>query len=113
MDDTFILRIKKSFLWVFATISFVLIIIGGVRIIDLGLKSFIFTKADDQNCIYLEHPAPVMPGMEGAVKVDPEAELQRCKENQASSKQREASGAVAFLLVGSPLFWFFYKEARA
>ena len=81
---------------------------------ELGLKSFIFTKADDANCIYLERPAPI-PTEEGVefIQEDPAVVLKRCKDEQTSRKQREAAGSIAFLVIGAPLFWFFYREARS
>ena len=44
--------IRKIYLYLFALIGLVLITIGCVRLVGLGLKTYIFTKAD----IYIEYP---------------------------------------------------------
>ena len=44
--------IRKIYLYLFALIGLVLIVIGCVRLVGLALKTYIFTKAD----VYYEYP---------------------------------------------------------
>lgn len=45
--------IRKIYLYLFALIGLVLITIGSVQLINLGLKVYVFTKADN----YYNYPA--------------------------------------------------------
>jgi len=38
--------IRTIYLYLFAIIGLVLLVIGGVRFVDMGLKTFVFTKAE-------------------------------------------------------------------
>ena len=44
--------IRKIYLYTFSLVGLVLVVIGGVRLVGLGLKAFVFTKAD----VYYEYP---------------------------------------------------------
>jgi len=116
--ELFIPKLKKFFLWIFATICFSLTLWGSVSLVDLGLTSYVFTKADTEQCIWSKYPQPVVvPQGEGKdipayTPPDPAIELKRCEESRQAQKQREAANAIALVLVGAPLFVLFYREAR-
>lgn len=40
--------IRTIYLYAFALLGLVLLVISGVRFIDMGLKAYVFTKAEDQ-----------------------------------------------------------------
>jgi hypothetical protein len=48
--------IRTLYLYTFSLLGLVLVIIGGVRFIDMGLKAFVFTSADGEEKIYREQP---------------------------------------------------------
>ncbi|MFC1756979.1 hypothetical protein ACFLZC_02405 [Patescibacteria group bacterium] len=48
--------IRTIYLYAFALLGLVLLTISGIRFIDMGLKAFVFTKAEDQEKIYNERP---------------------------------------------------------
>ncbi len=51
--------IRTIYLYLFALLGLVLLTIGGVRFVDMGLKAFIFTKAEEeQRLIYQQMPVP-------------------------------------------------------
>jgi uncharacterized protein (UPF0248 family) len=41
--------IRTIYLYIFALLGLVLVIIGGVRFVDMGLKAFVFTKAEEED----------------------------------------------------------------
>jgi len=55
--------IRTIYLYLFALLGLVLIIIGGVQFIDMGLKTFVFTKADEEQklsySVYDQMPYPL------------------------------------------------------
>ncbi len=103
--------VKKIYIYLFSAIGLILVVIGGVQIINLGLKMFIFTKAD----VYIDYPRPVV--IEEGEKVekeeiDPEELEEYQKENLISRRQRQASNAIAMIIIGSPLFLYHWGLAK-
>lgn len=111
--------IRKVYLYTFALVGLVLIVIGAVRLIGLALKAYIFTKAD----IYYQYPVarPIKAPPPGAVNAGEKTEFQEpSKEeveeydrNQRSSqRQREAAEALAMIIVGAPLYWYHWRVIK-
>lgn len=107
--------IRLIYLYLFSLVGLVLMIIGTVQLIDLGLKKFVFTKAD-QAIVYPEYPGitakPTSATVEGETQVVSEEKMKeyenariKAEEKQRDSQNaRTASNAIALLLVGLPLF---------
>lgn len=109
--------IRKIYLYLFALIGLSLVSIGGVRLVGLGLKTYVFTKAD----VYYEYPAPrplkiasVIEG--GAVEESQrptQGELEEYQaKQQSTNRQREAAEALAFIIVGAPLYLYHWSVIK-
>ena len=90
-------------------------VIGAINLINIGLKTWVFTKAD----MDFYNPRVVCPLTVEGEKIPEcdekeitEEEIQRQKDQATSQRQRQASNAVAMLLVGTPVFLFHFKLAR-
>jgi hypothetical protein len=110
------LTLRKAFLYIFASVGLVITIFGGVSLINLGLKSWVFTKAD--NYCY-EEMRPVM--VKTPAGATPSGELteeqikqnkDRCESQRQAQKQGQASNAIAMLLVGLPLYTYHWARIR-
>ena len=113
--------IRKIYLYLFALIGLVLITIGCVRLVGLGLKTYIFTKAD----IYIEYPMakPIRTALVEGDKVegDKAGEFEQpTKEEieeyqnkqQTANRQREAAESLAFIIVGLPLYLYHWSMIK-
>lgn len=107
--------IRRIYLYLFAFIGLVLITIGCVRLVGLGLKTYIFKEAD----IYYNYPmAKPVPISETetttvAVREPSEEEVKAFEEKQRkSNRQREAAEAIAFILVGVPLYLYHWRVIK-
>ena len=144
--NTFIKKhpwVRTIYLYLFSLVGLVLMVIGAIRIIDLGLKIYIFTEADLPSA-YQETPPypairyieskPAKDGMppsviipKGDIMLTAEEkellaqwardyedwETRRSKINYVrSNRQREASNAIAFMLVGAPLYLYHWMVIR-
>lgn len=123
--------IRKIYLYLFALLGLVLIIIGFVQLINLGLKVYIFKKAE-QAQVYYEMPPSVpykvAPGATATteqIKVDEQLSKQwevdyknwqdreKKIDRLGSSRQQTASWALALIIVGLPLYlyhWLIIKR---
>ncbi len=107
------LTLRKSYLYIFATLGLVLSIIGAVSLINLGLKTYVFTKADNY-CYNYAYPVTDKDGtVTEPTQEQRDQEKKNCEEQRAASKQSQAANAVAMLLVGLPLYayhWMVIKK---
>lgn len=105
--------IRKIYLYLFALVGLILISIGGVRLVGLGLKAYVFTKAD----IYYECPMvqPLRTGGETLQEIhQPSAEEieEYQRKQQASQRQREAAESLAMLIIGAPLYFYHWQMIK-
>ena len=125
--------IRTIYLYLFALLGLVLLTIGGVRFVDMGLKAFIFTKAEEeQRLIYQEPPYTPYP-VKRVEELQDEEELS--EEEKAAIKQwladykawqemesktdyvtrrrhQDASLNLALILVGLPLYLYHWRIIR-
>jgi hypothetical protein len=106
------LTLRKTFLYIFASVGLVLCIIATVSLINLGLKTYVFTKADNY-CNYSYAPRLEKDG----TSVEPtqaqiDLDRKNCEEQRAASKQSQASNAIAMLIVGLPLYAYHWMVIR-
>jgi len=106
------MNIRKIYLYVATLLGLILIVIGGVRLVNLGLKSFVFTEAD--NHYTYPRPKPVSPNSTSTVETEPnEEELQEYNENQErSERQRNAAESIAFIVIGLPVYMYHWKKVQ-
>ena len=108
--------IRKIYLYTFSLVGLVLVVIGGVRLVGLGLKTFVFTKAD----VYYEYPmvrpVKVTPTPEGKTEEfqqPSKEEVEEYQRNQKiSNRQREAAESLAMIIVGLPLYLYHWRMVR-
>jgi len=103
--------IKRIYIYLFSAIGLVLVIIGGVQLINLALKAWVFTKAD----VYYNYPMPtVAPEKidEGYQEPDPKKLEEYQRNDLTSRRQRQAASALAMIILGTPLFLYHWRLAR-
>ncbi len=86
------MSLKKAYLYLVSTISLVIAVIGAIMIINLGLKAWVFTKAD-QN--FYSYPCSAV-APESADKTmgncdQASIDAQRKQDEQNRASQRQAS----------------------
>jgi hypothetical protein len=106
-------NIRLLYLYLFSAVGLIVTIIGTTRLVDLGLKVFVFKNADS----YYTYPYQTAPDPEGKVSSDEakKIEAQNAKFNEEETKrqrQRETSGAVAMIVVGLPLYLYHWKTIQ-
>lgn len=130
--------IRTIYLYLFALLGLVLLTIGGVRFVDMGLKTFIFTKADEEERqIYNQMPAvpcSIITEIEKLQQKTEEKKICLSKEEKttfdqlltdykhwkerskidhiASRRHRDASLNLAMILIGLPLYFYHWRIIR-
>lgn len=90
-------NVRLLYLYLFSFIGLLIAVIGTVQIVDLGMKVFLFKQVD-----VCEYARPVLPEQE--VKIDPEEQKNIQDRQTKSQRQRQASSALAMIIVGFPLY---------
>lgn len=98
-------KIRLVYLYLFAAIGLVTIIVGTVRMVDLGLKVFVFKDADR----YEIYPTK-LPG-ETPELTSEQMQVRQDKET-VRNRQRELAGALAMLVVGLPVYLYHWKTIQ-
>lgn len=132
--------IRTVYLYLFSLVGLVLMVIGAIRLVDLGLKMTIFTHADRASNYY---EAPPMPAARYAAPFSEKLELTQFVEEGEpltdeervaltrwmrdykdweerrskidyvrANREREASNALAFLVIGFPLYWYHWRTIK-
>jgi len=127
--------IRKIYFYLFAIIGLTLLVIGSVRFIDMGLKMFVFTKAEQDEQIrqqykpYINQPLSrveleKIQNSEELSEKEIEAVQQWYKNYQnwqeeqgkidylASRRQEDASLNLALILVGLPLYLYHWRTIK-
>jgi len=100
---------KLAYIYLFSAIGLILIIIGSVKLINLGLKTFIFKQAD---VFYYPKIYPVDEKLDLSEIAKREEEQKKADEiNRISQRQREMANSFALLIVGLPLFIYHWGLA--
>ncbi|HAG27350.1 TPA: hypothetical protein DCG61_01035 [Patescibacteria group bacterium] len=105
--------IKKVYLYLVSLISLVILVIASIILINLALKTWVFPKAD-MNYYTAYCPSIVERAPDGEEISQPRecTDEQYAKDQRSAQKQRDASQALAMILVASPVFYYHWKLAR-
>ncbi len=122
--------IRTIYLYLFTIVGLALLVTGSVKFIDMGLKMFVFTKAEEperlQQMYYYPTPVSVtkLEGYQESGELTAEeketlkAFLANYKDWQekeakidylASNRQKQASNNLAMILVGLPLYLYHWR----
>ena len=121
--------IRTIYLYLFACLGLVLLTIGGVRFLDMGLKAFVFTKAEQEQRYDTKLPFLVCPvekieelqDKEGLTEEEKTAIQQWLVEYQnwqergpevsyvTARRHRDASLNLSLILIGLPLYFYHWR----
>lgn len=109
-------QLRKVYLYITSLIGLILIIIGAVQLINLGLKTWVFTKADDQFffCLERRETRPLKEGEEAKQLSTEEKDVRRkeCEEERTARRQSDAARSIAFILVGTPVYFYHWNKVK-
>jgi len=122
--------IRTIYLYLFTIVGLTLLVIGSVRFVDMGLKMFVFTKAD-ANQKYYDRPIMVPYSLEkleiakedeGFTEEERESikqwleDYEKIEEEQIDqitvNRHRDASINLAMILIGLPLYIYHWRLIR-
>jgi|AP95_1055475.scaffolds.fasta_scaffold149845_2 hypothetical protein len=124
--------IRAIYLYLLSLVGIILVLIGGSGFVSMGLKTFIFTQADDEQRMFREMP-PRPYGVSPAERIEGESralfrdsatkkqweedyeawrERRKSIDPVAARRHREAASNLSFILVGLPLYLYHWRLIR-
>ncbi|MEO0084755.1 MAG: hypothetical protein ABIJ94_03400, partial [candidate division WOR-3 bacterium] len=82
--------IRTIYLYLFALLGLILLIFGSVRFLDMGLKAFIFKKAEEEERLLYRQPPMVPVGLEKVTEITENKTLKPKEEIKLSKEEKEA-----------------------
>lgn len=104
--------IKKVYLYLVSLISLVILVIAGIMLINMALKTWVFPKSDTNMYGYCPVATEKTPTGESIAQPRECTDEQYAKDQRTAQKQRDASQALAMIIVASPVFFYHWKLAR-
>jgi hypothetical protein len=107
--------VKTLYLYLVSFVALMMLVVSAVDLLNIVLKTFIFTKAD--SFTYYPVPTACPPGAtttyEGKNCATAEQDARKSdEENRTSQRQRDLVRDISMLVVGIPLFAFHWRLAR-
>lgn len=100
-------NIRLVYLYLFSLVGLIVVVIGSVRLVDLGLKVYVFGGADK----YEFYSGPQVATPEGEKFDFKEQQIIQDRET-IRQRQRQLSEAIAMIAVGLPLYLYHWKTVQ-
>jgi len=97
-------NIRLLYLYLFSFVGLLITIIGGIQLIDLGLKTYVFKVSE-----YTYYSDPMI---EEKTKISAEEMEKRNKQEQSNQQKRQLSTSLSMILIGVPLYLYHWKTIK-
>lgn len=98
--------LRLLYLYLFSFVGLLITVIGGIQLVDLTLKSYVF-KVDE----YVFYPESI-PVEGGKNVVSPEEVKKRNELEQTNQRKRQLSNSLAMIVIGAPLYMYHWKTIK-
>ncbi len=121
-------QVRTVYLYLFALLGLIFMSIGGIRLTDLALRTFIFTTADQEERYRMAMPPspPPVRAVEGELTAADEELIEQWRQDYAAwqdegrridpvraRRDRTAASSLAMIIIGLPLYLYHYRRIRA
>ncbi len=96
--------IKKTYIYVFSAVGLIMVLIGAARLINVGLRTYIFTEADTS------YMYPMAADQKNGI--DQEQIILAQEHNQRAARESDAAWGISLLIVGLPLFLYHFRLVK-
>ena len=97
-------NLRLLYLYLFSFVGLIIVVIGSIQILNLGLKTYIFTNADS----YFFNYGPQLPVTDPNY-IDPEVAKKQQKEQVNNQRQSDLAWALSMMVIGTPLYLYHWK----
>lgn len=98
--------LRLLYLYLFSFVGLLITIIGGIQIVDLTLKTYVFKVSE-----YTYYPEPI-PVEGGKPTISAEDSKRRSEEEANNQRKRQLSNSLAMITIGVPLYLYHWKTIK-
>ncbi len=98
--------LRLLYLYLFSFVGLLITVIGGIQIVDLTLKTYVFKVSN--------YSYPVMPikDEKGAVTITVEQQEKQQRTDADNDRKRQLSNSLAMITIGVPLYLYHWKTIK-
>ena len=100
------INIRLIYLYLFSFVGLLTVVIGSVRMVDLGLKVFVFPDSDKY-----EYAVP-MTSEDAKGMPDEKIMKENAARDQKRNRERDLSNSLAMIAVGLPLYLYHWRTIQ-
>ena len=101
--------LRLLYLYLFSFVGLIITVIGGIQLIDLGIKTYVFKVSE---YTYYPETGVTKDGQQIVSTVSNEEMEKRNKEEQSNQRKRTLSNSLAMIMVGTPLYLYHWKTIK-
>ncbi|MCC6711316.1 MAG: hypothetical protein IT416_03115 [Candidatus Pacebacteria bacterium] len=94
-------NLRLLYLYLFSFVGLLILIIGGIQLVDLTLKTYVF-RVNDYGYYYSDTESPAMR----------EQNKKMYEEEQLNQRKRQLSNSLAMIIVGGPVYLYHWKTIK-
>jgi hypothetical protein len=99
-------NIRLLYLYLFAFVGLLITVIGGIQLVDLGLKTYVFQVSD------FSYPISPMMDEKGVTIQSVDEQKKQLEYEAANQRKRSLSTAISMIAVGVPLYLYHWKTIK-
>jgi hypothetical protein len=103
-------NLRLLYLYLFSFVGLLIVVIGGIQMVNLGLKVLVFKDVDK----YEIYPTAPMKNDSGEVIPTESPEQQQARQDRETSRQRqrEFANSISMIVIGLPLYLYHWKTIQ-
>lgn len=98
--------LRLLYLYLFSFVGLLITVIGGIQIVDLTLKTYVFKVSE---YTYYPESAPIEAGKQA---ISSEESKKRQEEEAANQRKRQLSTSLSMITIGAPLYLYHWKTIK-
>lgn len=98
--------LRLLYLYLFAFVGLLITVIGGIQLVDLTLKNYVFKVSD------FSYPVTPMTDPDGKVIYTVEEQKAQQIVEAANQRKRQLSTALSMIAIGAPLYLYHWKTIK-
>lgn len=100
-------NLRLLYLYLFSFVGLLITVIGGIQLVDLTLKTYVFKVSDYSSFIM----TPVLDD-KGKVVQTVEDQKKQQDEEAANQRKRSLSSSLSMIAIGAPLYLYHWKTIK-
>lgn len=99
--------LRLLYLYLFSFVGLIITVIGGIQIVDLTLKTYVFRVSE-----YSSYPMQPIKDERGIVLQSAEDQQKQQEQEEENQRKRQLSNSLAMIVIGTPLYLYHWKTIK-